>query len=74
MKRQTSVRASSPNTMGSERATEIVNSKELAELNKKSWRPWWKSYLERCNQFITAAKKGEYEKVAKLINIEYAQD
>lgn len=51
----------------------VIN-KELADLNKKVWRPWWKSYLERCDQFMIAAKSGDYEKVAKLINISYAQD
>ncbi len=74
MKRQSSIRQSSPYTMGSERATEIGINKEMADLNKKAWRPWWKSYLERCEQFIVAAKKGDFEKVAKMINIDYAQD
>lgn len=43
-------------------------------MNRRVWRPWWKSYLEKCDQFILAAKKGDYERVAKLINIDFARD
>lgn len=46
----------------------------MAELNKRVWRPWWKTYLERCDQFILAAKNKDFEKVAKLINVDFAKD
>jgi hypothetical protein len=52
----------------------LSSSKEIKDLNKRVWRSWWKSYLERCDMFIQAAKKGDVEKVAKLINVDYAKD
>jgi hypothetical protein len=34
------------------RTSELSSSKEIKDLNKKVWRSWWKSYLERCDMFI----------------------
>ena len=51
-----------------------IQAKQLEERNKKVWKPWWASYLQKCEEFMSAAKKGDYETVARLINIDYASD
>ena len=51
-----------------------IQAKELEERNKKVWKPWWQMYLGKCEEFMTAAKKGDYETVARLINVDYAAD
>jgi hypothetical protein len=33
---------------GSSVGGSVIN-KEMADLNKSVWRPWWKTYLERCD-------------------------
>ena len=37
------------------RTSELSANKEIKDLNKKVWRSWWKSYLERCEIFMQAA-------------------
>ena len=51
-----------------------MQAKELEQKNKKVWVPWWQEYLAKCDEFMAATKAGEYEKVARLINIDYAAD
>jgi len=41
---------------------------QLQENNKKVWRPWWTAYLVKCEGFIAAAKRQDYDTVARLIN------
>jgi hypothetical protein len=67
-------RKSSPGNSTMQLSEIQQSNKEMADLNKRVWRPWWKSYLEKCDNFILAAKKGDYERVAKLINIDFARD
>lgn len=76
MERTTNDSTIKKSTKGSStiRTSEMSANKEIKELNKRVWRSWWKSYLERCDLFIQAVKKGDIEKVAKLINVDYAKD
>ena len=46
----------------------------LQNFNKKVWRPWWDNYLAKCEEFIAAAKNGDYDAVAQLMNQEFASD
>jgi ankyrin repeat protein len=36
------------------------------------WRPWWQKHILLCESFIKTAKSGDYESVAKMINVDYA--
>ena len=47
---------------------------QLKDLNQQIWRPWWDSYLQKCQDFIRAARDGNYDTVARLINQDYAAD
>ena len=38
-------------------------------INKIVWQPWWKEHLDLCENFMTHVKNGEYEQVAKMINV-----
>lgn len=44
------------------------------QLNKLVWQPWWSQQLELSEKLISHTKKGDYEQVAKMINVQYAQD
>ncbi len=52
----------------SPRATQLKNE------NKKVWNPWWNEYLTKCAEFMRAARKGDYNSVARLINVDFAAD
>ena len=47
---------------------------DIAGANKKVWRPWWKIQMKNCNKLIQDTRLGNYEAVAKLINVDYLKD
>ena len=47
---------------------------QLQSQNQRVWRPWWNNYLAKCADFMKAAREGDYDTVAKMINQDYAAD
>jgi hypothetical protein len=42
--------------------------------NDKQWKDWWKKKMEASIYMITKAKEGNYEEMAKLIDINFNKD
>jgi len=47
---------------------------DLNSIGQTVWSPWWTEYLSKCEKFMEAARTGNYEEMARLINVDYAED
>lgn len=55
-------------------SNEPVSDLNTVQLNRMVWQPWWSQQLELSEKFVAFTKEGNFEEVAKMINVQYAQD
>ena len=51
-----------------------VRYEEVQDYNKAVWDDWWDNKMHQCTLLINQTKKGNYEKIAQLIDANYQDD